>query len=355
MVVSKESFVHDTLSRRQAGTSTTTVDEWSLSLDSEQEESPRSMIPQSWKDAYDTDGFFVLPTPALSRNSIHSLNQRLEETLRGRYTTGTPPDKQPRKLKSEYRGSKYEAKHPVGPLGFSGNTQNVKVLQVINIRKADPLFGQVATHRALGQLVSRLAGWRDGARLAQDQVWAKPPGAAPLAFHRDAPYFMFDPPHVVTVWIALDDMDRELGPLQYIRQSHRWEDGQCGIAGQFFQENGGLGLLQTPSMMKGGGKEEQPLDIVVLDGLPAGSLAIHHGRTWHGSDKNKSPVRPRRGLGLHFVPANVRFTADAQFSKLWKPFVAEALANGDEVSQVPVPEDEFPIVWQPPETTKLHF
>ena len=32
-----------------------------------------------------------------------------------------------------------------------------------------------------------------------DQVWAKPPGAPPLVFHRDSPYFDFAPSDVVTV------------------------------------------------------------------------------------------------------------------------------------------------------------
>lgn len=56
--------------------------------------------------------------------------------------------------------------------------------------------------------------WSQGARLAQDQVWAKPPGAGPLVFHRDSTYFDFNPADVTTVWLALDDMVPELGPLE---------------------------------------------------------------------------------------------------------------------------------------------
>ena len=59
--------------------------------------------------------------------------------------------------------------------------------------------------------------WSSGARVAQDQIWAKPPGASPLVFHRDSPYFDFVPDDVITVWIALDDMTcDELGPLEYV-------------------------------------------------------------------------------------------------------------------------------------------
>jgi ectoine hydroxylase-related dioxygenase (phytanoyl-CoA dioxygenase family) len=42
---------------------------------------------------------------------------------------------------------------------------------------------------------------------------------------------------VITVWIALDDMDVELGPLQYCPGSHLWEDKgerQNGSISHFF-------------------------------------------------------------------------------------------------------------------------
>lgn len=81
--------------------------------------------------------------------------------------------------------------------------------------------------------MARLGGW-NGARVANDQVWAKPPGAAPITFHRDSTYFDFTPPDVITVWIALDDMTEELGTLEYITKSHLWGDERRGSASQFF-------------------------------------------------------------------------------------------------------------------------
>lgn len=39
-------------------------------------------------------------------------------------------------------------------------------------------------------------------------------GASALVFHRDSPYFDFEPANVITVWIALDDMTNEVGPLE---------------------------------------------------------------------------------------------------------------------------------------------
>ena len=51
--------------------------------------------------------------------------------------------------------------------------------------------------------------------------------------------------------------------------------------------------------------EEGPAITTVA--VPAGGCGIHNGRLWHGSDRNASPNRPRRGLGIHFCPAEARF------------------------------------------------
>ena len=227
----------------------------------------------------------------------------------------------------------------MGPIGFSGNLQNVKVLQIINIHKADSLFRKLETSVGLAHLVSKLAGWDElgGARLAQDQFWGKPPGAPPLVFHRDSPYFMFEPAEVVTVWVALDDMDEELGPLEYVVGSHRWGDGRVGSANQFFQSD-------TKSLLRSAAEREgiddlRSLDFVSMGGLKRGGLSIHHGKIWHGSAKNSSRNKPRRGLGLHFVPASVRFTSEASKSRLWKHYVAGV----DDPSTVELCEEDFPL------------
>lgn len=71
--------------------------------------------------------------------------------------------------------------------------------------------------------------------------------------------------------------------------------------------------------------------------------------TRHGSGKNESRSRPRRGLGLHFVPAEVKFTPDACKSSLWRSYVE----GFDDASKVPLSEDDFPITWKPPEKRDL--
>jgi hypothetical protein len=312
-------------------------------------------VSETIVERFRNDGFIVCPR-VVSVDAVDLLNDRLEDVLRGKYDRGRKPDKTPRLIKGEkpinipsdqqqeeqdttttnQKKKNSKRRSGMGPIGFSGNLENVKVLQIINIHKADSMFRELETNLTLATIVAQLAGWENGARLAQDQVWAKPPGAPPLVYHRDSPYFMFEPSDVVTVWFALDDMDEEVGPLEYVKGSHLWGDGRVGSANQFFQAN-------VKSLLKSAAEREgldlERLEIVSMAGLKAGGLSIHHGKIWHGSGRNDSTTRPRRGLGMHFVPANVKFTSEAARSSLWKPYVA----NVDDPSAVELSEEDFPI------------
>ena len=153
---------------------------------------------------------------------------------------------------------------------------------------------------------------------------------------------MFDPPSVVTAWIALDDMTPDVGPLRYVRGSHRWGDGRVGSAGKFFQSDGGVGLLRSAAEREG--IDQSEIEIVSVAGLAAGGISIHDGRTWHGSGRNESATRPRRGLGIHFIPAEARFTAEAAKSRLWRRYV-EGTDMSDGLIVVEMPDDDFPVTW----------
>ena len=334
-------------------------------------------IPQNMIDSFQKEGFVVF-RHVVSTEGVDALNDRLEDVLRGVYDRGRKPDKIPRLVKGDKpqaqalpvavaeiikdqpssveveeetitttttatitKVNKKQQKKKrcgMGPIGFSGNTENVKVLQIINIHKADSLFRKLETNADLANIVAQLAGWEGygGARLAQDQIWGKPPGAPPLVFHRDTPYFMFEPSDVVTVWIALDDMDTELGPLEYVPGSHLWGDGRVGSANQFFQTD-------TKKLVRSAAEREgidpDALEFVSMAGMKNGGLSIHHGKIWHGSAKNCSRDKPRRGLGLHFVPANVKFTSEAAKSILWKSYVTDV----EDLSTIELSEEDFPI------------
>ncbi|MCY3671297.1 MAG: phytanoyl-CoA dioxygenase family protein, partial [Alphaproteobacteria bacterium] len=56
--------------------------------------------------------------------------------------------------------------------------------QICNAWKSDRQVARAVLHPRVGLWCARLAGW-PGARINQDNVLWKPPGARPLAFHQD--------------------------------------------------------------------------------------------------------------------------------------------------------------------------
>ncbi len=131
---------------------------------------------------FQKDGYAVFPE-VFSAETVKAINYRLELVLRGHYNTGSSPDKSPKLIKtpmamaSTSNHNHIHNRHmpnsnPKNALGYSGNKRK-KVLQIINIHKADSVFRKLVTTPLLGKLVAKLMKWEDGARLCQDQVWAK--------------------------------------------------------------------------------------------------------------------------------------------------------------------------------------
>ena len=127
----------------------------------------------------------------------------------------------------------------------------------------------------------------------------------------------------------------ELGPLEYVKGSHRWGDGRAGSAQQFFDARDHRALLADAAAREG--HEKEALELVTV-GVSAGGAGIHNGRLWHGSGPNRSKSLPRRGLGIHFVPADARFRPDAE--RIGPLFAPHKVPGSDEL-----PDAAFPATW----------
>ena len=137
---------------------------------------------ESLCQSFDENGFVIFHH-ALSPSLVSTLQSRLEEVLRGRFNRNSPPDKMPKLPTTANKSSKKgrSAKNNcsdnnnsmAAPLGYDGNSNNSRVLQIINIHKCDEDYRKLATSPEIGKMVAELAGWEHGARLTQDQVWAK--------------------------------------------------------------------------------------------------------------------------------------------------------------------------------------
>jgi phytanoyl-CoA hydroxylase len=208
------------------------------------------------------------------------------------------------------------------------NTQSPGFKHIINCWKCDPVIAGVLTDSRLGKAIADLGGW-SGARLSSDSLFWKPPGSDPVPFHQDSFRVrrFLTPSHFITCWIALDECDEELGPLQYAKASHRW------LVNDAFPES----YPDYQDSMRLAAKEAgivEPEVATVLGG--AGTCAFHDGLTWHGSAQNVSSTRPRRAMSVHFVTAEARFSA---------PPTSPLFGYYKRIDNDELDEKNFPIVW----------
>ncbi|HEY2573693.1 MAG TPA: phytanoyl-CoA dioxygenase family protein [Verrucomicrobiaceae bacterium] len=107
-----------------------------------------------------------------------------------------------------------------------------------------------------------------------------------VPYHQDNAYFCQDPPDMLTVWIAIDPVTQENGPVYYVRGSHTagvLPTKPSGVRGN------SIGLAEPPVV---------PLAEQFCALLAPGDATIHHCNTIHHSAPNTSD---HSRLGFLFV------------------------------------------------------
>jgi len=130
----------------------------------------------------------------------------------------------------------------------------------------------------------------------EDTTFVKMPKTAQrTAFHQDYAYFQVQGDKCCIVWIPLDSVDQNNGPMQYIRGSHKWD--------KTYAPN--IFISQTTNPMSPYERcpdiESQPekYDIISFDVDP-GDVIIHHVKTIHGSRGNMSTDKARRAISFRY-------------------------------------------------------
>ena len=83
----------------------------------------------------------------------------------------------------------------------------------------DSFFDAYRDHPRWRQVAETLLG--EPADAEEPEWFNKPPGTVHVTPpHQDNYYFCLTPPHVLTIWLALDDVDAENGCLRYVAGSH---------------------------------------------------------------------------------------------------------------------------------------
>jgi hypothetical protein len=124
-----------------------------------------------------------------------------------------------------------------------------------------------------------------GVRLYHDQALFKPPGAGRTPWHQDRYYWPLDTDFTVTMWLALVDLDEEMGLMRFASGSHRAEGGYRPISDAVVGETR-WPLWSAPPMC-------------------AGDATFHAGGTLHSAGANRS-ARVREVLTVIYYAAGTR-------------------------------------------------
>ncbi|HEV8632771.1 MAG TPA: phytanoyl-CoA dioxygenase family protein [Chloroflexota bacterium] len=204
---------------------------------------------------------------------------------------------------------------------------------IVDGRLLDDDLWEVSTDPKIGEMAARLMR-AASVSLVQDQLFEKSPGGKPIAFHQDGPYLEFLDPWdtYLTCWIALADTTEDMGPITYIRGSHRWrESAKPSKFGTGDEED----MMEVVEAVRPPGASLEIVPVVV----PAGGGAFHHAMLMHGSYPNRSS-RTRYAYALHSVPEDCR--ANVRAAKPTR-YVLEGIEHGE-----PVAGTYIPIVYPPP-------
>ncbi|MGE3770453.1 MAG: phytanoyl-CoA dioxygenase family protein [Bdellovibrionales bacterium] len=131
-------------------------------------------------------------------------------------------------------------------------------------------------------------------------------------FHRDTPVFDTNPPfYYFGMWIPLEDVDADNGPLRAYKGGHLVPDvNRYEIAKQFFPDLRDVpssdhpGLWNTYQDALAKRCEEMGLPIVPIH-VQAGDTVIWHPQLPHGGSPQKDKSRTRLSFLMHTTPPNM--------------------------------------------------
>lgn len=168
---------------------------------------------------------------------------------------------------------------------FYHDDSRPETLKQINSMSNDAYFADYPLLDRWTKLAETLL--EEVAKPKHPQWFNKPPGTEhPTPPHQDNYYFNLVPPHVCTMWLALDDVDEENGCLRYLPGSHLPP----------MRPHLKTTVLGFSQGIEDYSDADYAAEVVVK--MQPGDLAVHHGNTVHRADANRSSSRQRRSFAL---------------------------------------------------------
>ena len=183
-----------------------------------------------------------------------------------------------RHLAQDVQPVEYEAqtKYPGSPasLGAPGGRTVRRLLQAYS---RDPVFGDWATSRAIGDRLRPLLGAQiELSQAHHNCVMTKNPAfSSATAWHQDIRYWSFEEPELISAWLALGQEHEENGCLLLVPGSHRIE---------FRREQFDDALFLREDL----GENRKILQGRVAAELDEGDVLFFHCRTLHAAGRNRT-------------------------------------------------------------------
>lgn len=214
------------------------------------------------KQAFDRDGFLVV-RQFLAGQELAELTANLDRYIRE--VVPTLPDS----------------------AAFYQDRARPETLKQMPHMGVDPFFAEYRRHPKWNEFASALLG--EDVEAQEPEWFNKPPGVEhPTPPHQDNFYFCLRPPNVLTMWLALDDVDDENGCLRYVSGSHRY-----GV-----RPHGPTSILGFSQGISDYSQADADQECAVH--LQIGDLVVHHGDAIHRADANRSKDRNRRAFAMVF-------------------------------------------------------
>jgi ectoine hydroxylase-related dioxygenase (phytanoyl-CoA dioxygenase family) len=203
-------------------------------------------------------------------------------------------------------------------------------VQCQNLWEDCPEVRPLTFHPLITETAARLLGV-DAVRLWHDQALYKEAGGRETDPHQDQPYWPIAETDTITAWIPFDGSTLANGAMGYLPGSHR------------------LGLREFVDIFTGTG--EDPLTRHELDGLeplwvevPPGSVAFHHGLTFHLAGPNMSGTVRRVHTAIYFADGSTRGAGRFPHPSVERAGIAMGAVIASDVTPIawPRPEGDLP-------------
>lgn len=181
-----------------------------------------------------------------------------------------------------------------------------RLLRVVNFHLTSPAAAAIGTDPHLMRVLDFLFGARAA---VYTSLYFEYGSQQPI--HRDSPFFETFPRNLFFgVWVALEDISADAGPLMYVPGGHRFECDPHKIYNDVVAR---LGSSAAPDLLVNEALEQYYGDIIrasaqfgepVRVPLKKGDVAIWHPQLPHGGSPAINPDLTRRSMVFHCSPAS---------------------------------------------------